>query len=297
MRITNNMGMDNLLRNLNRNYKTMVKYEDQVSSGRRINRPSDDPAGTVDALRLRTELNQIADYKKNIDDGAVWLGTTEAALNEAKDIVMRLQEIAIYAGGAGMEQSSLNALALETEQLLEHLVQVGNSSYGDRYIFGGYKTNTEPFTVTRDGNGRLTDVTYNGDQAIITREIGKYADLQINLTGDEVFGNLFSAGINLAADLREGSTGNLADHISALGDGLDQVLGSLATVGARTNRLELSRNRLINIEIDSIKLLSEIEDVDIAEAIMKLAAAENTYKASLSVGARIIQPSLLDYLR
>jgi len=302
MRITNNMLINNMVNYITNNMTRMNKFQGQLASGKKIQVPSDDPVVAARALKLRTDVAEIAQYQKNLKDAQSWLEVTETALSDMDDIFQRLNELAVASTDTTLSQQDLGATAKEAEQLRTQLVNLSNSTYAGRYIFSGFKT--DQAFMNSDGTFAL-DVE---NSEMIIYEIGMSDSININITG----GDLFNAGAATTAGdkgkfiddvdrfitaLNSADAAELATMSDAFLNNLDNVLRVRADVGARVNRLELTTNRMQNDKLNFTKLMSENENVDMADTIMNLKNEENVYRASLAGGARIIMPSLIDFLR
>jgi flagellar hook-associated protein 3 FlgL len=296
MRITNRMLVDNLLKNLTGNLERMSVYQEQLATGKQFSAPSDNPIGVARSLSLRAVLKDQEQYVKNTDDALAWLDTTDLALSNATGILQKARELAVSGANDTMTQEARDDLAIEVQELLEETINIGNSSYGGRYIFGGYMTTAQPFIAV---GSPTTSVTYNGDAGNIAYEIDRGINVSVNIPGSDVFEgaqNIFQSLIDLRDDLQAGNISNVSSDIGKFDAAMDQVLNQRATVGARMNRLEVSKDRISESTVRLTELLSQTEDVDMAEAILKLKSEENVYQSALAVGTRIIQPSLLDFL-
>lgn len=290
MRITNSMMVSTLLRDLNTNLGKMTRSQEQLSSGKRINRPSDDPVGLVDSLRLRTNLTELQQFKSNGDASLSWLEATDSALDEAGSILQRIRELAVQgANGAAMPQLALDAVAKEVDQLKRQLINIGNTTHGGKYIFSG----TETLTAAFDTAG-----VYQGNNNALQYEIGIGVKIPVNVDGAQAFSNVFTVLDNLINDLNTGNSANISStRLAELDTVMSQQLQVRSDVGARVNRIEFAVNRLDTLKVNSTDLLSKVEDADMAELITRLKMQENVYRASLATGARIVQPSLVDFLR
>ena len=297
MRVTQNMMTNNLLRNLNRNLKSMEKLQHQMASGKKMRRPADDPANLVNALRNRTQRTEISKFKDNVGDELTWMENTDAALGEAGDVLQRIRELVVQGSTGTNPQSARDAIADEINQLRDHLIQVANSRIGDRYIFGGTNTLMPAVELDAAGNGE-----WKGNDQLIRYEIGQNVTVEINVNGGRVFAgengtvDMFAMLKNLVNDLKNGADG-IDSYLGEIGANMDNLLGIRADIGARVNRLEMTENWLTDLNINLTALSSKMEDVDMADAFTRFTSLENVYRASLSTGARIIQPSLIDFLR
>lgn len=301
MRITNNMLINNMMQSLSGNLNRTQKYYNQLASGKKINLPSDDPIVASKALKLRTDVSEIAQYKRNTDDATAWMDISEAAMNQITEVVHRMKEITNQAANGSNTPEDLLKIKEEAGQLREQLIDLGNSTYAGRYIFSGFKTD-KPL-LNADGTFNIDIV--NSEQ--IKFEIGIGDDININVPGSDLFnGGLAGATGNKssfidtfdkiidAMDIDDKST--LSNLLGNMDDDLGNLLRVRAGLGARMNRVELTVSRLDDDNVNFTKLMSKNEDVDIAEAIMNLQNEENVYRASLATGARVIQPSLVDFL-
>lgn len=296
MRVTQTVLMSQVLADLLAADGRRLQVHRQLSTGRRINAPSDDPVGAVGVLRYRTELSLIERYRANAADGRDWIAASESALQSATDILQRARELAVQGANGTLNQASLQALAAEVGQLREGLIQVGNATLGDRYLFGGQKTTAAPF----DAAGNYLGGRAVGGDADLVREVGPGVTVTVNVTGDMVLeAATRPTGVldQLATHLAAGDTAAVAADIGQVDQVLDQVFSKRAELGARQARLELADRRLQDTAYGLQQLQSEVEDVDVAEVATRLSVQENAYRVALAATARIVQPTLLDFLR
>lgn len=291
MRITNKMLTNNLLRNMYTNLRGLERASDRLSSLKEVRRPSDDPVRVVTSLALRNSLGKVGQYQKNIGDAQSWLEITEGALGNAIDVLQRARELAVNGSTDTVPQESRLALAQEVRQLKEELIQIANTTHGSRYIFGGTRTSEPPY----DGG-------WKGNDGKIEFLISPEVTIQVNLPGGDLFGDENSGAIGTLeklADILEDNTKSGTDVSSVIGE-LDQVLDKFIAkrgeIGAKTKRMERALDRLSGTEISVTELLSKAEDADIAKAIIDLKSQENAYRVTLAAGARIVMPTLIDFL-
>lgn len=303
MRITNNMLVNNMLRNIGRNQLRMDRYQNMLATGKKILVPSDDPIVATRALKLRTNVAEIRQFKTNVTDGVSWLQVTENALSDVGDTLQRMRELAVQASNGTNNPEETQKIGEEVKQLRGQIINLANSTYAGRNVFSGFKTNQK---LIDPETGEFNIDVDNAERIIY--EIGIGDNINVNVAGGDVFNNGASAtGGNVGKMLQDiddfiaaldvGDFDAISIAITELDDNKGNLLRVRAGVGARINRLELTANRLDNDDWNFTKLMSENEDVDMAEAIMHLKNEENVYMASLSAGARIIQPTLVDFLR
>ncbi|MEH7250996.1 flagellar hook-associated protein FlgL [Neobacillus niacini] len=300
MRVTQNMLNQNLLFNLSRNNSRMEKLQEQVSSGKKVNRPSDDPVTAVQGMYYRSSLNEIEQYKRNADEGLSWMSTTDEALGEVTSVLQRVRELTVQGLNGTNDQSARTAIAEEINQLKEHLGEISNSQIAGKYVFAGTDVKTAPFREDSNVPNSSKEFRNNNDLKL-ELQVGQNNSVQINVPGKNIFNNDGNGGIfkvlsDIVSDFNS-STESTNDHLAKLDRQMDNLLGERSELGARMNRMELSISRLDGLEVSTVSLLSKEEDVDIARVIIDLKAQENVQRAALSVGAKIIQPSLVDFLR
>jgi flagellar hook-associated protein 3 FlgL len=302
MRITNNMLINNMLNNLSNNLNRMNKYQNQLATGKKISLPSDDPIVASRALKLRTDVAEIEQYKRNVDDANSWMDITETTLGQMGNVMHRVRELAVQAANETNTPEDLDKIKQEMEQLKVQMVHLANTTYAGRYIFSGFKTDK----ALMDDNGVFLIDISNSEQ--IHFEIGIGDDIHINVAGSDLFNNGTDAAAgemsglldtlnNIIAALEAGDNGAVGNMLDRIDNDMNNILRVRSGVGARMNRLELTANRLEDDFINFTSLMSKNEDADIAEVIMNLQNEENVYRASLSAGARVIQPSLVDFLK
>jgi flagellar hook-associated protein 3 FlgL len=290
------MLISNLKKNINMGLRRMERVHNEMSSGKRFSVPSDDPVGVARSLKLRADLNENRQFKKNAEDALSWLETTETTLMQIKEVLQRARELGVQGANGVLSPEDSQKIAEEAVQLRDHLVSLGNSTYVGKYIFAGYKTDQAPVELDAAGG-----FNYTGDPGQIMYQVGVSDILQANFTAPEVFS---PGGKDLLADmqayidsLNTGDFGTVGGMIADFDVHIENVLAKVAEVGAKVNRMELVVNRLEDEKLNFNTLLSRTEDVDMAEVIIRLKSEENVYMAALAGGARIIQPTLVDFLR
>jgi len=303
MRITNNMLSRIFLLNLEKSATRLIQIQERLSTGRRINRPSDDPIGTTKALNLRLLEKQNEQYQRNIEDASSWLNFNDSALGDLQTALIRAKGIGVQGSDDTLNEEDRKALAQEVNQILEHILSMANCKFKGKYIFGGTETTTPPYAATRDGTtGEITAVASNpaGLDGEIIREIGPGVTISINISGHDVFTkdvDIFQTLI----DLRDALNGNDPDQVRTLLDNLDtssdQIIIAQSQVGAKANRVEGALSWLQDENLNIVKLLSQTEDADMIKEIGDLQQQEVIYQSALALGGRILLPSLIDFIR
>ena len=301
MRVTQQLMNRNVLSNIQRNLGQMGRLQDMLSSGKVLHKPSDNPIDTAQVLSYNTAISRNEQYQKNISAAKSWMDITEDSLQGINDVLQRARELALSGANGTMSQSARDAIAMEVDELTNVLVQMGNSSYQGRYIFAGFKTGDVPFT--RDKNllteGENSSVAYHGNQGNLSWEVAPQVTVRGNIDGQDLFmdADIFEIMDRLQQALLDGDGQVISDSIGHLTVAHDHILDKRAAIGAITNGLDMTAEKYISEKINFSELRSKLEDIDFAETYMNFAVMENIYRASISTGARIIQPSLLDFLR
>ncbi len=290
MRVTHRMLVDTLTANLADTFRRLQKVQDELSSGQRLRRPSDDPPAVAKALTLRSARAVNEQYLRNMDVSISWLNATDSSLSTLGRILLRAKELAVQGASGALGPDDLAAIGQEVDQLLSGALQVANSALGDDHLFAGCQTSTPPLAVPG------SSVVYSGDTGALRREIGKGTAVAINVTGDRL-SPILQALVDLRDHLLAGDHSSVAADIGAVDAAIEINLQIRAEVGAKVNRFEFAADRLEEIQTSLAGLLSEVQDVDFAEAITRFMLQENVYKAALTAGARAVQPSLLDFIR
>ncbi|MFD0944649.1 flagellar hook-associated protein FlgL [Savagea faecisuis] len=319
MRVTQSMLSNNMLRNLSSSYNKMGKLQDQLNTGKKVNRPSDDPVVAMKGIAYRHQVAKVEQFKRNVGDVHNWLDSTDAALDNAGEVLKRARELMVNVPTDSMTYDDRQKIAQELKQLQESMRDIANAKVGDKYIFSGTKTGSPLFINTKaygdldqiqkdlyekvdDDSYRLIADAKNGTQREVKIEVFDGVELQVNTLGIGIFDEIDKKFTTMIQDI-EGDKNNqtskpdLDKHIASMDDALNIVLEARAVVGARQNRAELMDNRLDLQEMAAKKQMSQNEDIDYEVVITDLMTQESIHRAALSIGARIIQPTLVDFLR
>jgi len=297
MRITQSMMSSSMMKNLQNNYKRLDKYQEQLMTNRRLNRPSDDPVGVASSLHYRAEISSTTQFAENVDDADSFLKFTDTVMNEATQIVQKLSELAVQGGTDTVPKDARENIAREVEQLYTHLVSLGNTQFKGRYILNGQRTDQKPYPDDP------ANEKYSLDEGIVQYQVGAGIYVDVNMLGDKVFGkfgdadNLFTIVNDMKTALLNDNTSGISGAIPKLQGALEKLVIGQAEVGAKQNRLEFTTSRLEDLNMNYIDLQSKTEDIDMPKVITELKTAESIFQASLDTIARISRPSLLDFLR
>lgn len=289
MRITDGMIARNVMNNINRSYERLDKLFSQIQTQKKITRPSDDPVVAMKGMFYRTNVIEIEQFKRNFSEARNWVETTDSAIQEASSALARIRELVVQASNETYDQGQLNSIAEEVAQLKDHIKTIANAKVGDKYIFNGTNTLNPP--IVGD------NINFTSDDVLF--ELAKGITVPVNMQGEDVFGSgddsVFTVLNELENALRNGD--DLDGFLDRLDVQQDRMLAARSELGARTNRLEFMEERIDNQEIIAKRIMSDNEDVDFEKVVMEFKAQEAVHRAALAVGSRIIQPSLMDFLR
>lgn len=272
----------------------MGKLQEQLTTGKKVNRPSDDPVSVMKGMGYRMQVDKVAQFQRNMGEVHNWLDNTDDALDKVGSALKRANELVVNGSTDTMTKEDREKLQSELTQLQEQIRDLANTKVGNKYLFSGTKTN-EP--LYKDG---IYQGNANGYDQKVVIEVFDGITLDVNTSGaifekiDEEFDKLTGLINNNNPNL---SQEDFDKAIAGIQGQLDEVLTIRADLGARQNRAEMMDDRLDTLEVSSKKQMSDNEDVDYEKAITEMITEEAIHRAALSVGARIIQPSLVDFLR
>lgn len=296
MRVTNSMMLRSSLRDLNGSLTRLQQSQTELSTGRLVRKPSDDPTKATQAMSLRGQ-SRVADQRQRAaEDASGWLDTAGSVLMNSLDLMDRVKELTVSASNSGANTpQARSAIALEVRSLRDEMMAIANTKYIDRPIFNG------------TASGQAYDPStgaYLGNDAAIVREVAPGTTVNVNMTGEAVFGSqsapegdLFAVLDRLATAIQNGDNAAIATEHQNTDDArlhLTEVVGQL---GAKAKRVEDIRARNDQQKERLLQSLSEVEDADLAESLIAVKARENAYNAALQAAAKVIPPSLVDYLR
>jgi flagellar hook-associated protein 3 FlgL len=294
-RVTGSSITNRVLGDLQRNMAQGQKLTQQISSGKQLHRPSDSPTGTVTSLQLRGEARATQQYSRNADDGLGWLGTIQDKLADASTSIIRVRDLTVQALNATNTGQSREALAVEIDNIRATLIGEANSKFMGRPVFGGTTPGTEAYDP---GTG-----AYKGNAGQTTRTVGPNSKVRIEASGPEAFGadtsdtQLFKVLGDLSTAIRGNDQVGLNKSLGNLDSAHDLLKATLSDVGARYNRVTQMKQSAVDHLLSVTSQLSDIEDVDLPKAMMELQIQQTSYQAALAATAKVIQPSLIDFLR
>lgn len=310
MRITQGMLSSNMLLNLMNSQSKMDTYLEQLYTGKKISRPSDDPVIAMKAINYRTQVAEVEQYKRNMGEVHNWMDNSDAALDKATQAMHRVRELSIQASNSTYGDEERQSIKEEIAQLKQYLIDVANTNVNGKYIFNG--TNTEEPPFNQDGSIADSYIT-----TPVQIEVSKGIEIQVNVNVADIFGvseiedengdivgvesGLFAAIDRLIDKLDSNGDPeeqiDIGSSLEELDNSVNDLINGRANLGAQMNRVELIENRLDDQKVIATKTMSDNEDIHFEEAITNLITQESLHRAALAAGSRVIQPTLIDFLR
>jgi len=340
MRVTNKMLSNSFLNDMRTNLTNMRTLQQQMTSGKEIRKPSDDPFKAARAMQLHSDINTNKQYNENIKDTLNWLDTSDTALGQATDTMQRVRELLVSAGNASYGSNERKAIKDEINQKVGELAQVLNTNFDGKYLFGGSRGTSKPVTTEIDAATNNTKLVYSakdggklqlsnppvpGDAGYseynmigtkLSVEISQGVTMEYNVSANDVLQfNENGTDYNLSEMLSKitnhldgknddgtvidtNATSKLTNEdLKGVTDAINNLLRVRSEVGSKQNRMESAKEKNEEENYNLTDILSKIEDIDITEKTMEYSTMQTVYMASLQTSAKVLQPSLIDYLR
>lgn len=302
-RVTQGTVQRSTLHHLQTNLTAMSALQNKLSSTRSITKPSDDPAGTGTAMALRSALRANEQHARNVTDGNGWLTTADAALTTSLDAVRRARDLTVQGASTGvLNAQGREALAVEIEGLRDALLAQAGTTHVGRPVFAGTAAGAAVTVTPADPAtpGSTRGYAFNGfPDAPVLRRVDAATQVRVDVDGAAAFGtgdaSVFATLDRIAATLRAG--GDVGAEITALDTHRDTMLREVTALGARHGRLQAAGSAATDTKVGLMTQLSAIEDVDLPATIVELQMQEVAYQAALGAASRVLQPSLMDFLR
>ena len=292
MRVTESSTNRATLANIQLDASRLADLQEQMSSGRQITKPSDNPTGTVTALQLRSQLSQAKQFQANSNDALGWLTTVDSAYGSITSQLEQVRTLVVQGMNTGTGNPASNgALAQQVDQARASLLSLANASYQGRPVFGG----TTAGSVAFDTSGN-----YVGDSGTVTRTVGPNASVDLNTQATATFGangsNLFDLLSGIANDLRT-NPANLGSDLTQLDARQLAITSDRSLAGAKYQRIQTVQSAASTNSLQLTSQLSDLQDIDLAETVVQVTSANTAYQAALATTAKVGQISLMDFLR
>ena len=307
MRVTNGNMMSSYLRDVQNNLQSMNKLNNQLNTGKQVNKISDDPLKAVKIMNLNNELEDIEKYNYNADEITGWLDMTDEALDRVGTLTSEIKTLLTSISGA-YGKDEIKAVSTDVNEKIKQIGEALNATYAGKYIFGGTITDEPPVTIDTDENGNVSLVVNNADKeginSSLSASISNGIKVDYNLSINKVTNsNSDNSSINMfnelskALNTEEVDMEQIGDLSKKLDSYLSDVLNNRSIVGARTNTVQSIKSTNEENELEMKGTLSNMQDVDFAEKYIELQEAQMVYTASLQVSSKLFNATILDYLR
>jgi flagellar hook-associated protein 3 FlgL len=293
VRITQGSIAASSLANLQASLQRNAQLQEQMTSGKTINRPSDSPTGIVSVMTLNRQISSNEQFSKNAADGSAWLANVDTTLQTVNQRLQRVRNLVLQASSTGSNDlTARQAIATEVTSLREEIVGLSNTNYGGRPLFGGTTSNSTAYDpATYD---------YLGNDGAITRRLDASTTIEVGASGQAVFGAGSTSVFALLDDIAANATGDttkLAGNLQDLDGRMSSVLRTLTEVGVRASRVTAGQTTADDRVMDLQTTLSGVRDIDLPKTILDLQLQSTSYQAALNATAKVLQPSLMDFLR
>lgn len=277
-------------------YSRMAKTQEQLNTGLRISRPSDDPGGTGRVLNYDTELSNLKRYQDNVASSINFLGTADTAIGTIGDAMGEIKRLSLQAANGTNNPADLAGIATTIRQLRDVIRDASNVQFGGQYVFGGTSTQAAPYPAPANA--------YTGTGNVMSRRIGDNQSVNINVSGETLLGiaappapgNAFDVIDQLATDIAAGNQPAILTGMNNLDVAINRALDVRTQLGATASRLEITRDRLASTEERIMESRSQTAEVDPTEAYLKFNQQQTAYQAALAAGTRMLQTSILDFI-
>jgi flagellar hook-associated protein 3 FlgL len=310
MRIPSSMMKRQLLSNLDSVYNTMAKQQTQVSTGKAFQKASEDPINAVRSMDINSDINKSEQYEENIYEAESMLNAQEEAMGTITDSLSQVKEVIQQALNSTYNDGNKESFAQVVDAAKENIIDFLNKDYGGKYIFGGWNTSSTPVendSGTYAFNGTsIEGMTADESNGFMAQEFkyrtGNGTNVDVAMSALEITGsgedNLISLLENISNELNNpsGSNDKLNEYLDKTTEFFDDTLAKRSAIGTKMSGLDVLRNQNTEDRTSLMNLLSQVEDIDIEEALINFKTSEMAYEAAMSVGSSIIQKSLVDFI-
>lgn len=316
MRVTNSSMMANQMYDNQQNLQRMNKLNEQINTSKLVNRVSDDPHKAVKIMRLNNEIKYTEKYNYNIDETVGWMNNTDSSLDELGKILGDVKEAILKIGNGTYSENEFKAIHAEVNEKIKELAEIFNTTHGGRYMFGGSNVDDAPMKVDLTGEFPKLSIK-NGNKDNLNADISDGTSIDYNISAKEIFSkdgkgndtefidliNSISETMNNIANEKDETAveANKKDLLGNLKEGLDEFFNrsvdTRTTFGVRVKTAEKLKEFNDENILNMKGVLSLDQDVDHVEKFIELKSAELIYQASIQVSSKLIQPTILDYLR
>ena len=298
MRITEGARFGSSRQRLETGRSRIARAQEQLTSGLRVNRPSDDPTGAMRIREIRSDLRRVGQFERNISRAQSSLMHADSVVGEVSTAMMRVKELTLQGATSALTDEDARTITEEIRLLLDHVRTLANARTGGRYLFGGYRSDAEPF----DEN-----FVYRGDDHATEIEIGDRHHVEFALPGSRIFvsdpGNpdrvdVFEVIADAIDAINTRNENDIEASVEEVERAIEQIIDARTEVGVRQAAVEAALSVNDALKATLPEDLRALQDTDFAQAVSELTLAETAFEATLAVDARRMSGvSLLDFMR
>ncbi|GAB2518328.1 flagellar hook-associated protein FlgL [Paramicrobacterium agarici] len=297
-RVTSSTMTQSSLRNLQNNLSELARLQEQATSQKAFAVPSENPSAAATTLGLHAEQRRNEQYARNLNDGLAWVATIDSAISASTSLMNRVRSLTVQGANDGaLDATAKEAIAVELEGIRDELLAQANTSLLGRNVFAGTSNAGHAFTVDAAAPGQYVFTGIPGSE--VTRRVADNATVRVDADGAAVFGtgadSAFALIDQIVDDLRSGV--NVGPRLEQIDERITAMLGTQAAVGARQSQIERAKELTMDASVSLESRRASVEDVDSMEVLVELKAQELVYQSALAVTSRVLQPTLMDFLR
>ena len=297
IRVSTSQVADSSLFGISESYSRFADAQNKVNTGKQLQKPSDNPTGLARSLDFTEQVAEIDQFGKTLDQAKGFISTSESALDSVNSLLRQARTYAVQGASTSTNDQARQAVAGQVQNIINQLGNIGNTSYGSRFVFGGQLTTTPPFAQSASGFNYTGGTTASAN-ADLNLDIGRGETLKTNVTGDQVFTPAIAALSKLRDDVANGQDLAVSQQdIAALDIQINTVVGIRADLGSKINRIDATKQRNELTKVNFTQFISDIQDTDLPKAVVELQTAQTAYQAALQSTVRAFQTSLLDFLK
>jgi len=303
MRITQTGLTERIVEQVRQRYARLSEAQQRVTTGRAVELPSDNPSAAGEILSLNSRLARAERYERNAQAALSELNATESSLAILSDLLTRVRAAAVRGANSATGEEGRAALAKQIDSEIDEALRIANERSGNRYLFGGNRASSTPYQAERDEAGQVVGVSRTEDEDPMELEItvGDGQRLETGIVAGDLFElpdgqNLFDVLIKLRDALKVNDIGSIDTALTHIDAALNLATDMTSLVGARAARAQSIIEKLTNYRNNTANRLSELVDVDVLEAVTQFNSEQTAYEMSLRAAAKIIQPSLVNFI-
>jgi flagellar hook-associated protein 3 FlgL len=303
VRITQGMVAKQAVRSVEERYNKLAEAQRLITSGQAIDRVSDDPKLGGEVMELSSRSSRADQYLRNTQTVMQELRTVETSIGQVNELLSRVHQLALRASNQSLGEADRQAISTQVEQELGELLRIANQKSGGHYLFGGGIGGRAPFDAEFNEAGEASAITMNDSASVDPMQlaVGEGTHIKAGMAAGEFFqlenGELLmDVLVDLRDAIRSGDRDVVTGIVGRLDDAIDQTTSTTAMIGARVSSVQTASERLEDAKLEATTRLSEYSDADIVDAISRFNQEQAYYEMSLQATAKIIQPSLLNFI-